>query len=366
MEPIVAETPVRFNQALLRGRYTAAVGAMEHVGVPIDTDLWASLERHWETVSAHLIAEDDADYGVYVNGSFNQARFQALMNAWGIAWPQLASGAPALDADIFRDMAAIYPELEKLRLLRNTLADLRRCGLAIGSDGRNRSLLSPYSTKTGRNAPSSTKFVFGASSWMRYLIKPAAGQAIAYMDYKSQEVAIVAALAGDQKLLETALEADPYLGFAIVAGLAPPEATKETHGELRQRLKRAVLGSNYGLTAEGLARQLQISTAQARMLLFAIEETYPQSHQMALRSIEPVPGGAAAVHDPRLAVPCGGGRAREHAVELAGAGDRRRDASPCLLSRRRARVAHRGTDPRRDPAQLHPRKYPRTSPRCER
>ena len=38
MEPEIATTPIRFNQALLRGRYACAVAAMELRGVPVDAE----------------------------------------------------------------------------------------------------------------------------------------------------------------------------------------------------------------------------------------------------------------------------------------------------------------------------------------
>lgn len=47
---------------------------------------------------------------------------------------------------------------------------------------------------------------------------------------------------------------DPYIGFMIQAGLAPQEATKETHKDIRNRCKSVVLGTNYGMSAYGVAQ----------------------------------------------------------------------------------------------------------------
>ena len=41
------------------------------------------------------------------------------------------------------------------------LGQLRLLDILIGSDGLNRFLLSLFGTKTGRNAPSTSKFMFG-------------------------------------------------------------------------------------------------------------------------------------------------------------------------------------------------------------
>ena len=72
-----------------------------------------------------------------------------------------------------------------------------RNNLAVGGDGRNRTMLSPFGTVTARNAPSTTKFIFGPSVWLRGLIKPAEGYGLAYIDWSQQEFAIAAALSGD-------------------------------------------------------------------------------------------------------------------------------------------------------------------------
>ena len=119
--------------------------------------------------------------------------------------------------------------------------------IPIGPDGRNRTLISPFRSITGRNQPSNSKFLFGTAVWLRGLIKPAEGMAIAYLDLASQEMAIAAALSGDAALWRAYSSGDPYMQFAIDAGLAPPGATKASHGPIRARCKAIVLGVQYGM-----------------------------------------------------------------------------------------------------------------------
>ena len=132
--------------------------------------------------------------------------FMALAEARGWAWPMLPSGAPSLEAKTFREMAEVFPEIEPLRQLRSTMGELRLNDIAVGPDGRNRTLLSPFGTKTGRNAPSSSRFIFGPAVWARFMIRPEPGMALAYMDFASQEIAIAAAFSGDERLAEAALD----------------------------------------------------------------------------------------------------------------------------------------------------------------
>jgi DNA polymerase I len=93
-------------------------------------------------------------------------------------------------------MARLYPKLEPLRQLRRTLGRLRLHELSVGGDGRNRCMLSPFRSATGRNQPSNSRFIFGPARWVRGLIRPAEGCGLAYVDWASQEIALAAALSG--------------------------------------------------------------------------------------------------------------------------------------------------------------------------
>src|SRR5205823_558017 len=78
-----------------------------------------------------------------------------------------------------------------VRKIRQTLAETRLFrDLTVGRDGRNRALLSPFGTSTGRNAPGNGRFIFGPSAWVRGLIQPRPGWALSYCDFTSQEFAI--------------------------------------------------------------------------------------------------------------------------------------------------------------------------------
>lgn len=98
--------------------------------------------------------------------------------------------------------------------------------------------------------------------------------ALAYCDWSSQEIAIAGALSGDELLWEAYASGDPYMAFAIQAGLAPKGATKETHKAVRNRCKQVVLGTNYGMSAHGVAQAAGISVLEAQSLLQRHRETY--------------------------------------------------------------------------------------------
>ncbi|MEO0531930.1 MAG: DNA polymerase, partial [Planctomycetota bacterium] len=263
------------RRALLRGRYMAAVARIERVGVPIDTEIYERLKQDWEPLKHHLIDEVDADYGVYQNGSFRESRFDAMLAERGIEWPRTITGRLKLDRDTFRERAKAFPELMSLKELRSTLGEMRLLDLAVGSDGRNRCLLSPFRTRTGRNQPSNSRFIFGPSAWLRSLIKPPEGRAIAYIDWSQQEVGIAGALSQDEALMEAYATGDPYLAFAKQAGAVPADATKQSHKGARDLYKACVLAIQYGTGADSLAAQIGRPKATAQRLLDQHRQTYP-------------------------------------------------------------------------------------------
>jgi hypothetical protein len=264
---------VDWPRALLRGRFMAAVARMERAGVPIDAALHGALVEQWIPIKRTLIEEVDASYRVYEGTTFRSTRFLSYLAAQEIPWPRLPSGAPALDETTFRDQALAHPEIEPLHALRCSLADLRLSGLEIGRDGRNRCLLSPFSTITGRNAPSNTKFVFGPARWLRGLICPPEGYGLVALDWAAQEVALVAALSGDEQMIE-GYASDPYLAFAKAARLVPKDATKQSHPTIREQCKAIVLGVGYGMEAPAMAARAGIRPCEAAELLRLHRQTY--------------------------------------------------------------------------------------------
>jgi DNA polymerase-1 len=266
---------VDWDRALLRGRYMKAVAQMQATGIPIDTAVLQDCIAYWADIKAELIAEIDAQYGVFEGQTFRSGLWATFLERNNIPWPRLASGALALDDDTFRQQAKAFPLVAPIRELRAALSEMRLASLTIGDDGRNRCLLSPFASRTGRNQPSNSKFIFGPSVWMRGLIKPAEGFGLAYIDYAQQEFGIAAALSGDLAMQEAYRSGDPYLAFAKQAGAVPADATKKTHKAEREQFKACVLAVQYGMGEVALAQRIGQPTARARQLLELHRRTYP-------------------------------------------------------------------------------------------
>ena len=115
----------------------------------------------------------DAQYGVYVKGEdgewhFNVAQFEDYLARAGIDWPRdETSGKLDLRRKTFDSMAKARPELEALRQLRHARDKMRRIKLAVGGDGRNRTVLWPFASKTSRSQPKAAQWIFSPAVWLR-------------------------------------------------------------------------------------------------------------------------------------------------------------------------------------------------------
>ena len=270
----VMKPKIDWPRALLRGRYMKAVSHMQKVGVPIDVVMLDRLAANWDELKAALIAQVDADFGVFEGETFKASLWAQYLARENIEWPMRSDGSLLLDDDTFKSMAKMHPKINPIRELRASLSAMRLSGLTVGDDGRNRCLLSPFKSVTGRNQPSNTKFIFGPAKWMRGLIKPKPGCSLAYIDYSQQEFGIAAAFSGDLAMQKAYESGDPYLAFAKQAGAVPEDATKESHEVERDQFKECVLAVQYGMGEDALAMRIGQPVARARRLLILHRQTY--------------------------------------------------------------------------------------------
>ncbi len=270
-------------RSLMWGDYMVALAHVEYVGVPINTDLLTRLQTHWGAIRHRLIDRLDAGRtDCYVNYTFNRKRFSDLLDRLGLldTWPRSETlGWPSTEEEIFRERAHGHPVLGPLFELHYTLQHLRKLTLHVGQDGRHRPVgelgtgrqkrsagLYAFGTRTGRNAPKG--FIFAPAVWVRFLIQPTKGWVVIYFDYKSQEVHIAARKSRDPNMIKAIESDDAYLWFAKERGMVPPDATKQSHKDFRDRiLKPFNLSVNYGSGASGIANRLRVSIEYAQYVL---------------------------------------------------------------------------------------------------
>ena len=217
-------------------------------------DLFSRPEATYDRYSPEVL-EDAAellragDYNLdTIEWSFSYKAFEDWLRRNGKRWERTKSGRLKTDADTFRIKERSDANIAPLRQLLSTLGEMRLFeNLAIGDNGRNRTLISQFRSITGRNQPSPKYFVFGGAAWVRHFIAPPEGHVLMYVDWSAQEFAIQAFFSGNDAMIQDYRSGDPYLGFGKRAGVVPPDATKETHPKIRDALKIATgLGAAYG------------------------------------------------------------------------------------------------------------------------
>jgi DNA polymerase I len=279
---ILSDLDFDLGVALYHGEFAAVSALMEHRGVPIDMGVFAKLadDDTWRVVRDAMVPAIDARYGVYVRNTagdwtFNMERFAAYLAREGISWPPLESGKLNMKRKTFEEMSKGWPQLEELRQLRHARDKMRKVKLAVGADARNRTVLWPFKAKTSRTQPKAAQWIFSPAVWLRSLIKPEPGMAVAYIDYSAMEFLLAASLSDGHcgpvnRMLDMYQSGDPYLSFAKAVGAIPGRITKQTlgnYGAVRDKYKVMLLAVQYGMQAETLAGRLGVTTFEAHEML---------------------------------------------------------------------------------------------------
>jgi len=298
-EDVRASTELLRRQLRGRGRFQAdvervlhwsnysakAIAKIQARGMPIDVPLWNLVQENKAAIVGELLQQFDPSYGndspIYTpEGEFSYERFERWLTSSGVtAWPRLESGRLDVDGDAFR-MMYHTPGIEELHALRESLGVIVRAKLPIGRDGRNRPSLFPFCTATGRNAHA--KSLYNAHASVRsFMVFPKDTIGV-YLDWRTQEIGIAAALSGNQALMNDYRAGDVYHALAKLCGLtndADPQHWKKENPAMRQRMKPLQLGINYMMGVPSLARGLDRHPLIASTIIERHRQTYPRFWQ---------------------------------------------------------------------------------------
>jgi hypothetical protein len=262
-----------------------AVALIQARGMPIDMPLWNLVQENKADVVGELLRQFDpshnSDEPIYTaEGKWSYQRFERHLLRTGIAaWPRLDSGRLDTDSDAFRLMYHV-PGIEGLHALRDSLGFIVNARLPIGKDGRNRPSLFPFGTATGRNAHS--KSPYNAHAGMRSFMVFPPDTIGFYLDWRTQEVGVAAALSADPVLMEDYLAGDVYHALARLCGLTDdpdPLRWKKLNRPQRDRMKPLQLGINYGMGVPSLARGLDRHPLIASEIIERHKRRYPRFWQ---------------------------------------------------------------------------------------
>lgn len=111
------------------------------------------------------------------------------------------------------------------------------------------------------------------SEEVRALFKPAEGNVFVAADYSQIELRVLAALSGEETLLEAFAEGtDPHIATAAVLFKVDPS---EVTDDMRAKGKRMNFGAVYGISARGLFEKFNIPEEEGRALLAAFWKGLP-------------------------------------------------------------------------------------------
>ena len=261
-----------------------SVALIQARGMPIDVPLWNLVQENKTAVISELLrrfdpSHLDADPIYTPDGQSSYGRVERWLARNGVhAWPRHASGALDLSSDAFKLMCHI-PGVEELHALRDILGFIVRARLPIGHDGRNRPSLFPFGTSTGRNAH--CRSPFNAHAAVRSFMLFPRETIGCYLDWRTQEIGVAAALSGDTVLMRDYAAGDVYHSLARMCGLTDdPDPIhwkkQKQNAALRQRMKQLQLGVNYGMSVASLARGLDRHPIIASTIIEKHKRTYPR------------------------------------------------------------------------------------------
>ena len=254
---------------LNRGYAIGCVALVERNGIPIDIDLVNKFNTYWPMVKDELIKEANLEIDVFNEDlSFSHSKFNELIkrNNLDRKWPRMKSGNFTTNKKIIKQNLD-NEEIEKFNEIRTLQNMTKLTAYTPGNDGRTRTSFNMFGTVTGRTSPSSSKYVFSASKWARNFIKPGLGNYLVYLDYKSQEPAIMGYLSGDQNKIKAYQSGDIYIHTAKLFNMVPDNATKQSHPEERGTFKVIDLANNFGQGPGAVAESLKCSVSHAKFLM---------------------------------------------------------------------------------------------------
>ncbi len=268
---------------------------VERTGVKLDCDL---LRKHSDFLAREMLqieqkAHAAAGQPFNLNSTkqlgeifFNQLKLPVIKKT--------PKGAPSTDEDVLEKLAEDYPlpklilEYRGLTKLKSTYTD--KLPLMVNpATGRVHTNYSQAIAVTGRlssNEPNlqniPVRSVEGRKIREAFIAEP--GFVIVSADYSQIELRIMAHLSGDARLLKAfAEDADIHRATAAeVLGLAPAEVLPE-----QRRMAKAVnFGLIYGMSAFGLAAQLNIDRTTAQAYIERYFARYPGVAEYMARTRE--------------------------------------------------------------------------------
>jgi DNA polymerase-1 len=277
----------RFELPLVR-----VLAKMEEAGIKIDvdflTELGSDLTDRCRALEAEIHAQADEVFNVNSTPQLRRVLFDKL----GLTPVKKTKTGPSTDADSLQKMADAHPIVEALlryrevEKLRSTYTDA--LPPLVQPDGRIHGTFNQLGTTTGRissEAPNLQNVPVRTSEGheLRRAFIAEEGCGLLTADYSQIELRVLAHLAEDPGLIEAfSRHADIHTTTASrVFGVDEADVQP-----FQRRFAKVVnFGLAYGMEAYGLAQRLDIPTDQAREILEAYFESFPNVRAYMTESV---------------------------------------------------------------------------------
>ncbi|MBQ0084288.1 MAG: DNA polymerase I [Clostridiales bacterium] len=255
---------------------------METTGFLIDT---AGVEDYGKELGERIKTLENEIYSL-VGYEFNlnspKQLGVALFEKLGLPAKKKTKSGYSTNAEVLEELKSEHPAVEKLLEYRR-LAKLKSTycdGLlvAVSEDGKVRSTFNQTETRTGRisslepnlqNIPVRTE----EGKKLRKFFKAAEGYVLCDADYSQIELRVLAHIANEQNMIDAFLSgADFHTTAAARAFGLPADMVTPV---LRSRAKAINFGIIYGIGAFSLAKDIGVTTREAKQYIASYLEAYP-------------------------------------------------------------------------------------------
>lgn len=277
---------------------------IEHRGIPSDKgfliNAYAKLKKRAMEIR-QLITENEIVREIFRNETFNPFSYQhmdRLVKTLNIDFsdaPKTAKGNISYGKVFLKKYEAEHELLNliaRLRTINSLCSHIERQYIpAIMPDGRIHPTFDLFTARSGRTSSKNPNLqnlkkeeIEGIK--LRNFIYSPPGWRLISADYSQHELRVAAALSRDKRLIEV-LNNDIDIHSLVASRIykIPYEEfikRKETDEEiarLRRNAKQCTFGIIYGITAQGLANNLNIPLDEAKKMIASFFEEFPTLHQ---------------------------------------------------------------------------------------
>ena len=257
---------------------------MELAGVRLDVEFLKEISRCLETELETISERIHFFSGEKFNFDSPQQLARVLFERLGLPTFKRTKTGYSTNMEVLRQLALFHPlpgeilEYRKLKKLKSTYVDALPA-LLNPETGRLHTSFNQMVTATGRLSSSDPNLqnIPIRGEWgtrIRRAFVPAEGCCLLSADYSQVELRLLAHLAGDENLLESFLKDEDVHErtareiFRLPAGQIKPQ--------LRRRAKAINFGIVYGMSAYGLAKEINVGQKEAQEYIENYFARYPQ------------------------------------------------------------------------------------------